>query len=184
MDIENFIYNPLLEALTRRFATRLDLDEYKQRLERIIAELVQEIQAWKQIPDETDLFNALGNAAEVAGQVVSHTALEARVKELAAKGIMAKDVTTKDIPTEIVARDVTMDILAEIMARDVTTKDIPAEIMARDVTTKDIPAEIMAKGILANHMTTKTKTAVATTGSTVRPRWWKRLSGRLSTWSV
>ena len=170
MDIENFIYNPLLEALTRRFATRLDLDEYKQRLERIIAELVQEIQAWKQIPDETDLFNALGNAAEVAGQVVSHTALEARVKELAAKGIMAKDVTTKDIPTEIVARDVTMDILAEIMARDVTTKDIPAEIMA--------------KGILANHMTTKTKTAVATTGSTVRPRWWKRLSGRLSTWSV
>jgi len=170
LDIENFIYNPLLEALTRRFATRLDLDEYKQRLERIIAELVQEIQAWKQIPDETDLFNALGNAAEVAGQVVSHTALEARVKELAAKGIMAKDVTTKDIPTEIVARDVTMDILAEIMARDVTTKDIPAEIMA--------------KGILANHMTTKTKTAVATTGSTVRPRWWKRLSGRLSTWSV
>lgn len=158
MDINDFVYNPLAEALTGRLATTLDLDEYGQTLERIIAELIQEMQAWKQIPDETDLVNALYHAVKAAGQVVRHTEdallVYARAKELAAKGLMAEDVTIKDIP---------------------------AEIMTRDVTTKETPAKVMAKGILANYMTTKTKTAVATTGSTVRPSWWKRLSGGPST---
>jgi hypothetical protein len=144
LDIENSIYNPLLEALTGRLATTLDLDDYEQTLERIIAELIQEMEAWKQIPDEPDLVNALYREVKAAGQVVRRTEdallVRARAKELAAKGIKA-----------------------------------------RDVTTKDIPAEIMARGILANHMTTRTKTAVATTGSTMRSSWWKRLSGRPST---
>jgi len=128
-DIQSFIYNPLAEALTGRLATTLDLDDYEKTLKRIMAELMQEIQTWKQIPDETDLVNALFDAVRAAGQKVGSAeinAITARAKELAAKGIMA-----------------------------------------RDVTAKDIPAKIMAKGM----------------GSTARPSWWKRLSGRRSSTS-
>lgn len=70
LDIQNFIYNPLAEAITGRLATTLDLNEYEKALERIMAELMQEIQAWKQIPDEMDLVNVLIGTVRAAGQNV------------------------------------------------------------------------------------------------------------------
>jgi hypothetical protein len=116
-----------------------------------MAELMQEIQAWKQIPDEVDLVNALIGTIRAVEQNLGWTetsAINATAKELAAKGIMARDVTTKDIPAEIMAKGV--------LANYMTTKTKTA-----------VP-------------TSPKERIGPTTSLLARPSWWKRLLGRPS----